>query len=127
MWGYHLTVDCAGCNDAITNENAVAAFAKDMVEALDMTAFGEPQIVRFGEDPKVTGFTLIQLIETSNIAAHFCDYSGEAYIDVFSCKKFDIKDAIAVVEKHFAPVAYNHSYQERLAPQMQDGSSIAAE
>jgi len=116
MWGYHLTIDCAGCNANISNHDALAAFARDMVDALDMKAYGEPQLVRFGDDPKVTGYTLIQLIETSNISGHFCDYSGEAYIDVFSCKAFEAEAALAVVQRHFAPADYVTSYQERQAP-----------
>ena len=116
MWGYHLTVDCAGCNDAIKDRHAVAAFAADMVSALAMAAYGAAQITRFGQDPKVAGFTLVQLIETSYITAHFCDRTGEAYIDVFSCRKFSIDDAIAVIQRHFEPLDYSHSYQERQAP-----------
>ena len=127
MWGYHLTADCAGCNGNIKDGKAIAAFSAELVEALAMKVYGAPQIVRFGEDPKVTGYTLVQLIETSNITAHFCDYSGEAYIDIFSCKAFAIEDAMRVIDKHFAPVACNRSYQERLAPQLAAGDQIAAE
>ncbi len=118
MWGYHLTVDCAGCNGAIRDEAAIRAFAADMVSALGMVAFGAPMTVRFGVDPKVAGFTLVQLIESSNITGHFCEQSGEAYIDIFSCKTFAIADAIAVIEAHFAPQGLSHAYRERQAPAM---------
>ena len=116
MWGYHLTVDCAGCNDNIKDKAAVGRFAADMVSALRMRAYGPPQTVRFGEDPAVTGITLVQLIETSNITGHFCDQTGEAYIDIFSCRKFAVEDAIGVIEWHFSPRAFEHTYQERQAP-----------
>ncbi len=116
MWGYHLTVDCAGCNDAIKDEAAVARFAADMVATLGMRAYGPAQTVRFGDDPKVTGITLVQLIETSNITGHFCDHSGEAYIDIFSCKAYEIEEALSVIDWHFAPAARRHKYQERQAP-----------
>ena len=116
MWGYHLTVDCEGCNDAIKDRQAVAAFAVDMVSALGMSAYGPAQIVRFGKDSKVAGITLVQLVETSNITAHFCDHTGEAYIDIFSCKSYSIADAIAVIQRHFEPTDTCHSYRERQAP-----------
>ena len=118
MWGYHLTIDCAGCNDGITDKDSLLAFATDMVEALEMKAYGEPMAVRFGDDPKVTGYTLVQLIETSNITGHFCDYSGEAYIDVFSCKEFAPETAINVVRRHFAPKDLVTSFQARQAPRL---------
>lgn len=116
MWGHHLTVDCTGCNGNILHEDKIAAFAKDMVEALGMRAYGEPLIVRFGEG-ELVGNTLVQLIETSNITAHFCDYKGEAYIDVFSCKRFAPETALEVIERHFAPEDYVTAFTERQAPQ----------
>lgn len=119
MWGYHLTVDCTGCNGNIKLEDKLVAFAKDMVQALEMRAYGEPLVVKFGDDPKVTGYTMVQLIETSNISGHFCDYSGEAYIDVFSCKRFAPETALEVIKRHFAPEDYNSAFTERQAPQLE--------
>ena len=53
-----------------------------------MKAYGDPIVVDFGEDPKVSGFSAMQLIETSDITAHFSNKTNRAYIDVFSCKPF---------------------------------------
>jgi S-adenosylmethionine/arginine decarboxylase-like enzyme len=116
MWGYHLSIDCAGCNESIGIEDKVVAFSKDLVGALAMRAHGEPWVVRFGDDPKVTGYTLVQLIETSNITGHFCDHSREAYIDVFSCRAFAPDTVLEVIARHFAPAACETSYRERQAP-----------
>jgi S-adenosylmethionine/arginine decarboxylase-like enzyme len=123
MWGYHLSIDCAGCNENISDETALKAFSADLVNALGMRAHGAPLAVRFGDDPKVTGYTLVQLIETSNIAGHFCDYSAEAYIDVFSCKRFAIESVCQVIDRHFAPRACKTSYQERQAPPLADAAN----
>ena len=88
-WGYHAMLDCRACDiELIKSYDNVYNFAKSLVNAIDMKAFGEPQIVHFGEGNKA-GFTLVQLIETSNICAHFCNDTGDAYIDVFSCKPYD--------------------------------------
>lgn len=88
-WGYHLTLDIGGCDpDLIRSKNNVAAFAKVLVDKIDMVAYGEPQVVHFGDGDK-EGFTLVQLIETSNITGHFCNSTNTAYLDVFSCKDFD--------------------------------------
>ena len=103
VWGYHLIFDGSnGDKECISSPENIKNFAKEMVEEIDMISFGEPIIQYFGKDDK-TGFTLIQLIETSNISGHFCDPTGHFFIDVFSCKKFDEDKAIKVIEKYFKP------------------------
>jgi S-adenosylmethionine/arginine decarboxylase-like enzyme len=51
----------------------------------------------------LAGYTLLQLIETSNISAHFAENLGQAYIDIFSCRAFDNRDAENVCREYFAP------------------------
>lgn len=115
-WGFHLVVDAKACNSNVSSVEAVESFAKTLVKAIDMVAFGEPQIVRFGTG-HLQGLTLVQLIETSNICAHFCDDSGDAYIDVFSCKDFKAEDALQVIQDCFAPEKMNVIFLERDARQ----------
>lgn len=101
-WGYHLVADFSACDkNKITDKENVIAFAKNLVQAIEMVAYGEPQVVHFGTGNKA-GFTLVQLIETSNICAHFCNDTGDVYLDVFSCKKFDEHLAIRVFKEHFS-------------------------
>lgn len=100
-WGYHLIVDIAGCNnDAITSYDIIYKFVKELVKDIDMVAYGEPQIVKFGSGNKL-GYTLVQLIETSNICAHFVDEDNTGYIDVFSCKPFDQKVVQDLIIRYF--------------------------
>jgi S-adenosylmethionine decarboxylase len=102
-WGYHLTLDCRACNiPAIKDYENIWEFTKQLVKDIDMVAYGEPQIVKFGSGNKA-GYTLIQLIETSNICAHFCDDDGNAYIDVFSCKPFEVAAVTSLVQEFFRP------------------------
>ena len=103
FWGYHMSADCYECDkDKIKNRDHVSDFSKELVESIDMVAYGEPQIVHFGEGNK-EGFTLVQLIETSNICAHFVNETGNVYLDVFSCKDFDPAIVEDVVKKYFSP------------------------
>jgi S-adenosylmethionine decarboxylase len=102
-WGYHLTLDAGECDhDAIRSKATIAAFTKELVEKIDMVAYGPPRIVMFGTGGK-KGYTLVQLIETSNITAHFVEEVDAVYLDVFSCKKFKSSDALAVFKKYFKP------------------------
>ena len=42
-WGYHTIIDAAGCElELINNPDNIAAFAKELVEKIDMVAYGEP-------------------------------------------------------------------------------------
>lgn len=104
-WGYHAMYDCAACDiDKITNAENIKKFVKELVERIDMTAYGEPIVVHFAEHaPEKAGYSLIQLIETSNISGHFCDINGDAYIDIFSCKEYDVDDALEVINSYFNP------------------------
>ena len=126
-FGQHLVVDAAGCNDRISDRDAIAAFALDLVKAIDMKAYGAPWIEHFGHDlPKASGYTLVQLIETSNVTAHFCDHSGEAYFDIFSCREFDQDKALAVIAAYFAPVSHNIQMTVRQAPRSAQPQAQAA-
>jgi S-adenosylmethionine/arginine decarboxylase-like enzyme len=119
-WGYHLILDCAGCDhEAITSAENISAFAKQLVQEIDMVAYGEPQVVNFGSGNKA-GFTLVQLIETSNITGHFVEENDTMYLDVFSCKPFDPQKVIEVATSAFKFQRYNTAYIERQAPSMED-------
>lgn len=103
FWGYHLMLDCANCNANVSNKDMIATFAKVLVKEIDMQAFGDP-IVEFmlQGDPK-QGYSLVQLITTSSITGHFMDFDRTAYIDIFSCKEFDLNVAEKVVKNFFEP------------------------
>jgi S-adenosylmethionine decarboxylase len=104
MWGKHLILDCAGCPTIlIADPDNIRDFVKTLVPAIDMKAVGEPVIEYLDPNPYLAGYSLMQLIETSSITGHFCDASGEAYLDIFSCKDFNARDALDVVTTYFAP------------------------
>jgi S-adenosylmethionine/arginine decarboxylase-like enzyme len=108
-------LDCSGCNDNIKSREEIYRFVKDMVQRIDMIAHGEPIIeYMLPGDPK-EGYSLMQLIQTSNICAHFVNPDNTAYIDIFSCKDYDIETAKAVVMEYFAPTKMRINYITRNA------------
>lgn len=103
FWGYHLMLDCSKCSlKAISSKGNIQLFAKTLVKNIDMVAYGQPQVVLFGSGNK-KGYTLVQLIETSNISAHFVEETNDMYLDVFSCKPFQQTDVIKTVDMFFKP------------------------
>jgi S-adenosylmethionine/arginine decarboxylase-like enzyme len=115
FWGYHLLIDAkAGNMQAITNPEHIKEFVKVLVDKIDMVAFGPTQVVHFGEDD-LAGLTMLQLIHTSCISAHFNDCSGDFYLDIFSCRTFDIKIAEQVVQEFFNPEQMRINFLTRQA------------
>ena len=108
-------LDCSKCiSTAIRSQSNISIFAKTLVKRIDMVPYGEPQVIHFGSGDKA-GYTLVQLIETSNITAHFCEETNDMYLDVFSCKKFDPADVEAVVNLFFSPIHKNRTFVTRQA------------
>ncbi len=113
-WGYHLMLDCSGCERIDSREN-IYNFTKEMVKRINMTAHGEPVIEYLLEGDPKQGYSMMQLITTSNICGHFMELDGTAYFDVFSCKKFDIEVAQDVVREFFNPKKMRVNYITRQA------------
>ena len=115
MWGYHLILDCSKCiASSIRSSPNITKFAKNLVKKIDMVPYGEPQVIHFGSGDKA-GYTLVQLIETSNITAHFCEETNDMYLDVFSCKPFNPEEVETVVNQHFGPQHKNRMFVTRQA------------
>lgn len=113
-WGYHLMLDCSGCTDIDSREN-IRVFVLDLIERIDMTAHGEPVIEHLlPGDPK-QGYSLMQLITTSNICGHFMELDSTAYFDVFSCKEFDVEVVKQTVDEYFAPTKMRVNFLTRHA------------
>ena len=103
-WGKHLVLDVMGCDITKANDpEYIKQFTKELVKLIDMKPFGEPQVVHFADGGDKAGWTMIQLIETSNIMGHFLDHNGDLYLDVFSCKDFDPLVVVEALNKWFSP------------------------
>jgi S-adenosylmethionine/arginine decarboxylase-like enzyme len=101
-WGVSSCIDLYDCNLALMqDEVAIRRFVRELCDLIQMRRFGETQVVRFGDDPRVTGFSMTQLIETSLISAHFADNSCAIYLDVFSCAPYNPEEAAAFAAEFF--------------------------
>jgi len=113
-WGYHLLLDCSGCENIDSKEH-IYKWIKDLVPRIDMQAHGEPIIEHLLQGDPKQGYSLMQLITTSNICAHFMELDGTAYFDIFSCKEFDINLAQDIVREYFNPKKIRVNYITRHA------------
>ena len=102
VWGISTSIDCYECDpDLIRSIEDVKTFTSELVKHIDMKAYGPCNVVHFGEDERVAGLSMFQLIETSCISAHFANQTNAAYIDIFSCKEFDPDSAGAFCKEFF--------------------------
>lgn len=116
VWGYHIMCDCAECNEGIRDKQRIKSFVEDLLVKIKMKGYGDPIIVRFAEhDPDAVGYTLVQLIETSAVTCHFSDNNLDAYLDVFSCAKFDPQTVMQVFQEHFMPSQIYYRFFQREA------------
>ena len=92
-WGLSSSIDLYGCDLGLMQDaQAIKDFVHQLCDGIKMRRYGDTQIVHFGDDPRVTGFSMTQLIETSLISAHFSDASCAIYLDVFSCAPYEPED-----------------------------------
>lgn len=128
MWGKHVIIDMsAGDRKRVRSAKHIRRFLETLVETIGMKAYGPPVLQHFAEHvPEAAGYSLVQLIETSAITGHFCDRSGDAYIDIFSCKDFQAELAIEVVRASFRPEHINFMTLVRQATQPRASYALAA-
>ena len=101
-WGMATSVDLYECNpDSIRSAEKIRAFVDALCTLIDMKKYGPTVVVDFGEDPRVSGYSMTQLIETSLISGHFANQSNAAYIDIFSCKAYSPSTAAAFAKEFF--------------------------
>lgn len=110
-FGQELTIDLKQCNSqTISSKEKIKEYIVQLCSLIDMKQYGEPFIERFALESKIAaGYSFAQMIETSLISGHFSDQLGNAYINIFSCKQFDINTALEFT-KNFFDAKYMNFY-----------------
>ena len=107
-WGMLTSLDIHGCApELIRNADEIKRFVAELCDLIQMKRFGDTVVVDFGEDPRVAGFSMTQLIETSLISAHFANQSNTIYLDIFSCKYYDPNVAAEFAKSFFKGKDYH--------------------
>jgi S-adenosylmethionine/arginine decarboxylase-like enzyme len=115
-WGYHIMLDCSNCDlEKIKDKNYIQNFVNTLIEAVDMQAHGSTIIENLLSGTSNEGYSVLQMITTSNITCHFVNSTGSAYIDLFSCKSFDPEIVKSLVSSFFNPTDTKVLFIERNA------------
>ena len=103
-FGQELILDLSGCNlKTISSKKKIREFVITLCDkVIKMKRYGKPLIPHFGhENPVTSGYSLVQLIETSSVTAHFSEYKRTVYLNIFSCAYFDADKTTAFCKKFF--------------------------
>ena len=113
-WGVSSSIDLYDCDLALMqNADAIREFVRILCDRIKMRRYGETQVVFFGDEPRVQGFSMTQLIETSLISAHFADASHAIYLDVFSCAPYNPEDVADFAKEYFKADHYRLNVVQR--------------
>ena len=94
-FGMEVVLDLYDCNlETIRSKEKLQEYTRELCRVIGMTPYGAPFAEWFGlNEAKTAGYSIVQLIETSSITGHFSEEWNSAYINIFSCKEFDPKQA----------------------------------
>lgn len=112
-WGRSCSVDLHGLNVSFINPESIRKYVRLLCKLLKMKRHGPTEIGRFGKG-KLRGYSMMQFIETSSITAHFDDKGHRAFIDVFSCKRFNPRNVARFSQKFFKTKDVRINVEERL-------------
>jgi hypothetical protein len=107
-WGLVSSIDLHNCSaEKIRDPDVIRGFVFQLCNLIGMRRFGDCVVVNFGEDEKVAGYSMTQLIETSLISGHFANLTNASYIDIFSCKLYDPFEAAEFTKLYFGAEEYS--------------------
>lgn len=91
-------------------ESELRGLLSDMVDAIAMTPICEPTVI-----VHQAHWTAIQIIAESHIIAS--GYGTRAFVDVFSCRVFDHRAALRVIERQLGGEAWSYLNIQRATPE----------
>jgi S-adenosylmethionine/arginine decarboxylase-like enzyme len=113
-WGVSTCIDLYHCDPQLIRcASSIRRFVAELIELIEMRAYGPCRVVHFGQDARVAGFSMVQLIETSCITGHFANESNHAYLDLFSCKPYSVDKAAAFCQTFFKAASVRVQTHER--------------
>lgn len=107
-YGKEMIVDLHNCAVETFNRKSIEIYFNKLCALIDMEAcdlhfwddVGVPENEK-QTDPKTKGTSAVQFIITSNITIHTLDELARVYVNLFSCKEFDVDIAAKFTMEFF--------------------------
>ncbi len=100
MFGPHLTLDLSECNSRkLSDLSYIYNLLDELPDVISMHKITAPYtfIYRPQENPAEWGISGFVIIAESHISIHTFPDRSAAFVDIFSCKQFDLNKAINYV------------------------------
>lgn len=104
FFGQELILNLYDCDSKkISSGREIKKFVTVLCDdVIKMRRYGKALIPHFGHDNPITsGYSLVQLIETSSVTAHFSEFKKSVYLNIFSCAWFDAEKTELFCKKFF--------------------------
>lgn len=114
-FGPHLTLDLIGCPKEILKDyNLHFNLLKELPQMIGMTPITQPYVFPYsGLVPEDKGITGIVIIAESHLSVHSFEDKGYTFIDMFSCKPFDVEKAEKFILDLFKPTKFERNLIQR--------------
>lgn len=108
MFGPHLILEAYGCPKELLADMTLMSQTLDAYPAkLDMTKIMPPYVFTYhGAVEDDWGVSGVVLIAESHISIHSFPEKGFATLDIFSCRDFNVDDAIEYFSQIFKPESF---------------------
>ena len=114
-FGQHLTVDAANCNrKKLADQSLVYDILNHLPAKIGMTKMTLPHVVKW-LDPGATieGISGFVMIAESHISVHTFPEKDYVFVDIFSCKQFDVDKAAKLLVNAFMAKKYTKNVLSR--------------
>ena len=120
-YGYELILDLHGCNVSTFERKSLDAYFKKLCKAIKMQRceryfwddVGVPEREQQAS-PHTKGTSAVQFILTSTIVIHTLEILEAAYVNIFSCKDFDVTVAENITKEWFGAAECRTRFIERV-------------
>lgn len=109
MFGPHLLLEAYGASkEKLSDIGLISDLLDKYPSKMDMHKIMPPYVFKYdsGTIKEDWGISGVVLIAESHIALHTFPEKGFFTLDIFSCKDFDIRQAVDIVLDAFEPVNY---------------------
>ncbi len=113
--GVHLVLDgYTRDTTVIGNVGYIRDFLDDFPVHMGMTKVTAPYVFQYqGGSPQESGISGIVIIAESHISIHTFPAHGYISVDIFSCKPFDVDEAIRKLTEYFHLADFRHRVFDR--------------
>jgi S-adenosylmethionine decarboxylase len=103
VYGLHLMMRVSNVRNraALNDGETINRFLVELVHELDMNVLAGPMVTEEAGVPEKSGISGVIILYESHAAIHTYSNLGQAFLDVFSCKPYDVSRVESVMNRYF--------------------------